>query len=86
MKVHAEGETTTAGWKYATLVERERSADGSLVVLELAACPPAEFAAEVVSPISADAILQTLEPDRPIGRIEIVAGASRRQLVVDLGQ
>ena len=82
VSIRAEGMASTAGWSFGTLVERSRSADGAAVTFEFLACPPSGYAAQVLSPMVAEAELRVAKAHRVV----IVAGDTRRELVLGEGR
>lgn len=78
--VSAEGSVPTAGWKNASLRLLAVSADGATAVFEFVACPPAGFAAEVISNVSAKT--EMTENLKSIRRVVVKARSNEQTLDV----
>ncbi|MGO9773052.1 MAG: hypothetical protein ACLPSW_26580, partial [Roseiarcus sp.] len=82
LAVRAGGTASTAAWTHAALVETGRSADGAVLTFEFVACPPPDFAAEVMTPISAEATLAHVADVGKLRSVVIVAGQNQKELTV----
>jgi hypothetical protein len=76
--VKAHGVARSADWRYATLVEKSRSADGVEIRFELVACPAPDFSAEVLSRI--EATVTTYIDRRKLRKVVVTASKNRRTL------